>query len=98
MTIRLRAPSDEEKEELGRSARSRTLGAGRVRRARIVLHALECLNAPEIGARMDPCGATVRHWLKRFNARGLEGLEEEVRTGRPPTYSPSGGAPSPTWR
>src|SRR3712207_4872892 len=36
---------------------------------------------------MDLRGATVRHWLKRFNARGLEGLEEDVRTGRPPTYS-----------
>jgi transposase len=68
-------------------ARSRTLGAGRVRRARIVLHALEGLKAPEIGARMGLCGATVRHWLKRFNARGLDGLEEDVRTGRPPTYS-----------
>ncbi len=68
-------------------ARSRTLGAGRVRRARIVLHALEGLRAPEIGARMGLCEATVRHWLKRFNARGLDGLEEDVRTGRPPTYS-----------
>ena len=87
MTIRLRALSDEEREELGRIARSRTLGAGRVRRARIVLHALEGLRAPEIGARMGLCGATVRHWLKRFNARGLDGLEEDVRTGRPPTYS-----------
>jgi Homeodomain-like domain len=29
----------------------------------------------------------VRPWLKRFNARGLRGLEEDVRTGRPPTYS-----------
>jgi transposase len=87
MTIRLRAPSDEEREELGRRARSRTLGAGHVRRARIVMHALEGLKAPEIGARMDLCGATVRHWLKRFNARGLEGLEEDGRTGRPPTYS-----------
>jgi transposase len=36
---------------------------------------------------MGLCGATVRHWLKRFNARGLDGLEEDVRTGRPPTYS-----------
>jgi transposase len=63
------------------------LGAGLVRRARIVLHALEGLKAPEIGARMELCGATVRHWLKRFNARGLQGLEEDVRTGRPPTYS-----------
>jgi transposase len=58
-----------------------------VRRARIVLHALDGLRAPEISARMDLCGATVRHWLKRFNARGLPGLEEDVRSGRPPTYS-----------
>ena len=68
-------------------ARSRTWGAGLVRRAQLVLHALEGLKAPEIGARMGLCGATVRHWLKRFNARGLEGLAEDVRTGRPPTYS-----------
>src|ERR671938_510309 len=87
MTLRLRALSDEEREELERMARSRTRGAGLVRRARIVLHALEGLKAPEIGARMELCGATVRHWLKRFNARGLQGLEEDVRTGRPPTYS-----------
>ena len=50
------------------------------------MHALEGLEAPDIGA-WDLCGATVRHWLKRFNARGLEGLKEDVRTGRPPTYS-----------
>jgi transposase len=87
MTLRVRAVSDEEREALGRMARSRTLGAGLVRRARIVLSALEGLKAPEIGARMDLGGGTVRHWLKRFNARGLQGLEEDVRTGRPPTYS-----------
>jgi transposase len=87
MALRVRAVSDEEREQLGRRARSRTVGAGLVRRAQIVLHALEGLKAPEIGARMDLCGATVRHWLKRFNARGLHGLEEDVRSGRPPTYS-----------
>ena len=87
MTLRVRAVSDEEREKLERMARSRTVGAGLVRRARIVMHALEGLKAPEIGARMDLCEATVRHWLKRFNARGLQGLEEDVRTGRPPTYS-----------
>ena len=87
MALRVRAVSDEEGEELGRRARSRTLGVGLVRRAQIVLYALEGLKAPAISARMGLCGATVRHWLKRFNARGLEGLEEDVRTGRPPTYS-----------
>ncbi|MEK0084843.1 helix-turn-helix domain-containing protein [Benzoatithermus flavus] len=68
-------------------ARSRTLGAGLVRRAQIVLHGLEGLKVPGISARMDLCGATVRHWLERFDARGLSGLEEDVRSGRPPTYS-----------
>ena len=87
MTLRVRAVSDEEREKLERMTRSRTVGAGLVRRAQIITHALEGLKAPEIGARMDLCGATVRHWLKRFNARGLPGLEEDVRSGRPPTYS-----------
>jgi transposase len=87
MTIRARAVSDEERETLGRTARSRTVGAGLVRRAQIVVHALEGLRAPEIGARVGLGGVTVRHWLKRFNARGLRGLEEDVRAGRPPTYS-----------
>ena len=87
MTLRVRAVSEEEREELGRMARSRTLGAGLVRRAQIVLQALAGLKAPEIGARMNLGGVTVRHWLKRFNARGLQGLEEDVRSGRPPTYS-----------
>jgi transposase len=87
MTIRARAVSEEEREALTRLVRSRKCGAGRVRRAQIVIHALEGLSAPEIAARMELCGATVRFWLKRFNERGLQGLEEDMRSGRPPTYS-----------
>jgi transposase len=34
------------------------------------------------------CKASVRFWLKRFNARGLPGLKEAMRSGRPPTYTP----------
>jgi transposase len=87
MTIRVRVVSEEERRTLGQMARSHTLGAGLVRRAQIVLHALDGLKAPAISAHMGLCGATVRHWLKRFNARGLDGLKEDVRSGRPPTYS-----------
>ncbi len=88
MTIRVRAPTHDEAHELAQMARSRTLGAGLVRRAQIVQHAVqEGLSAPEIAARTGLCGATVRFWLKRFNARGLPGLEEDTRSGRPPTYS-----------
>src|SRR3954470_23338509 len=88
MTLRVRAFIGDEAEELARMVRSRTLGAGPVRRAQIVQHAVqEGLSAPEIAARMGLCGATVRFWLKRFNERGLRGLEEDMRSGRPPTYS-----------
>ena len=87
MTIGVRAVREEERRTLGQMARSHTLGAGLVRRAQIVLHALDGLKATEISVRMGLCGATVRHWLQRFNARGLPGLEEDVRSGRPPTYS-----------
>src|ERR671917_223138 len=97
MTIRVRALSSDEVEELARMARSRTLGAGLVRRAQIVQHAVQGglsapevaarLSAPEVAARMGLCGATVRFWLKRFNERGLHGSEEDMRSGRPPTYT-----------
>ena len=88
MTLRARALSDEEAHALAHMTRSRKLGAGLVRRAQIVQHAVaDGLSAPEIAAKMGLCGATVRFWLKRFNARGLVGLEEDMRSGRPPTYS-----------
>src|SRR3954454_20645345 len=87
MTIRVHALGEEEAAELARIARSRALGAGLVRRAQIVQHAADGLSAPEIAVRMGLCGATVRFWLKRFNERGLGGLEEDMRSGRPPVYS-----------
>jgi transposase len=87
MTLRLREVTDEERTEVQRITRSHTLGAALVRRGQMVVPALSGLTAEEIASRMDLCGNTVRHWLNRFNARGLKGLEEDVRTGRPPTYS-----------
>src|SRR3954454_15879008 len=79
--------NDHERAQVQRIARSHTLGAALVRRAQIVVHAMDGLKAEAIATRMGLCGNTVRHWLTRFNARGLDGLQEDVRTGRPPTYS-----------
>lgn len=87
MTIRVRVLNGDEVQGLARMTRSHKLGAGLVRRAQIVQHAVDGLSAPEIAARMDLCGVTVRFWLKRFNERGLLGLEEDMRSGCPPTYS-----------
>src|SRR3954462_10896291 len=64
MTLRVRDLHAGEAEELGRMTRSRTLGAGLVRRAQIVRHAVEGLSPPEIAARLDVCKASVRFWLK----------------------------------
>src|SRR3954454_14892936 len=66
MTLRVRDLHEGEAEELARITRSRTLGAGLVRRAQIVQHAVDGLSAPEIAAGLDLCEASVRFWLKRF--------------------------------
>ena len=87
MTLRVRNLAEGEAEDLVRMTRSRTLGAGLVRRAQIVQHAVEGLSPPEIAARLDVCKAMVRFWLKRFNTQGLPGLKEGMRSGRPPTYT-----------
>jgi transposase len=87
MTIRIRALSPEEQVELARVARSRTLCAGRVRRAQLVLLAVEGRKAAEIAESLGLHARTTRFWLKRFNAHGLAGLEESERPGRPPAYS-----------
>jgi hypothetical protein len=61
MTLRLREVTDDERAEVGRIARSHTLGAALVRRAQIVFHALGGLKAEEIASWMDLYGNTVRH-------------------------------------
>ena len=87
MTIRVRALGSEEQAELTRMARSRTLCAGRVKRAQLVLLAAEGRKAQEIAEGLRLHARTARFWLKRFNARGLAGLEESGRPGRPLVYS-----------
>jgi transposase len=84
MTIRVRTLSAEERAELTRMARSRTLCAGRVKRAQLVLLAVEGRKAAEIAEELRLHAKTARFWLKRFNAHGLA---ESERPGRPPVYS-----------
>ena len=60
MTLHARAVSEEEREALSRLERSRKRGAGLVRRAQIIVHALDRLSAPEIAAKMDQNGVVWR--------------------------------------
>jgi transposase len=71
-----------------RVAHSRTAEARVVERAQLIWHAGQGLSVPAIAGKLGLHEQTVRHWLKRFNARGLEGLHDQPRGGRPATYTP----------
>jgi transposase/DNA-binding transcriptional ArsR family regulator len=63
--------------------RSSTIPAGLARRARIVLLAAEGLTNVEIARRVGVSLPTVTSWRARYGERGLGGLVDERRRGRP---------------
>jgi len=81
-----------EKQELASIARKYTSAYYRVVRAKIVLMAAQGIDNDEIGRRLDLPRQIASKWRKRFFERGVEGLEDEPRQGRPPDFFPSGGS------
>ena len=75
--------SQEQRDDLERSARSRTLPVRLVERARIVLRAAVGWDNQEIAEELSLCRQTVGLWRQRFAVGGLRGLEDQPRTGRP---------------
>jgi transposase len=88
VALRIRDLTDEENEEIKRLAHSRTAPARLVERARMVWLASQSWRVAAIAAELRVHVDTVRHWLKRFNATGLAGLQDAPRSGRPATYTP----------
>ena len=88
MALRVRELTSEEATAIRRLAQARTEPARRVERARVVWLAAAGKRAPAIACEVGVCTATVRFWLKRFNARGIAGLEDDPRPGPKPTYTP----------
>ena len=86
--LALRALGEAVAAGLCRLARSRTAPARAVERARLVWRAHRGARVPAIAREVGVSEATVRLWLKRFNALGLDGLAAAARAGRPPTYTP----------
>jgi transposase len=80
--------SDDEREFLEARARRYTSPYRDVVRARIVLYAAEGLSNDSIAARLDTPRQVVSKWRKRFFEKGLAGLEDEPRGGRPPVFPP----------
>jgi transposase len=87
--LTLRPLTAEEAATIKRLAHSRTDPARAVERAQVIWRARQGARVPAIARALGVCEATVRTWLKRFNAAGLDGLADAARSGRPPTYTPA---------
>lgn len=86
--LKLRTLSASELKEIERRANARTLSAREVERARIIRDAHAGLSVSHIAKRLKRGRARVMAWITRFNAQGLDGLNDEPRSGRPATYTP----------
>ena len=74
---------DDEREVLERWARRPKSAQALALRCRIVLAAAEGEPSKEIAARLGCTRSTVGKWRGRFAARGLDGLHDEPRPGKP---------------
>ena len=86
--LTVRPLTEEEAVAVGRLARSRTSPARAVERARIVELAHRGWRVPAIAREVGVSEQTARRWLGRFGERGVAGLADAGRPGRPPTYTP----------
>lgn len=88
MALQLRTLSTEERSKIDRLTHAQTAPVRLARRAHIIALAAQGLTAPQIAQQLQISEKAVRQWLKRFEAAGLDGLEDAPRSGRPPTYRP----------
>jgi len=81
--VRARAPHDDgEARKIRRLAGARHAPADWIERAQIVTLSWDGLAVPAIAARAGCHANTVRRWLHRFNAAGLDGLGNRPGSGR----------------
>ena len=79
----------EQKQELQRWAQSRTLPAGDVFRARLLLALAEGITYREIARSMKTSTPTVARWKRRFEQDGMAGLEGRHRGSQPRAATPA---------
>ena len=78
--------SEQDRLTLTSWSRSRSIRAGYVERARIVLACAQPgAGTSSVAAAVGSTRPTVIKWRERFRAQGLAGLEDEPRPGRPKT-------------
>ena len=81
--------SAEQREELHGLAQSRSLHAGYVFRARVILALADGLTYREIERTLGASAPTVSKWKGRFQEHGLEGLQGQHQGSKPRRATPS---------
>jgi putative transposase len=75
--------SAQQRQQLESLASSRSLPAGLVMRARMILMSAAGINNQEIARQLRTTKATVGKWRRRFLERDVAGLHDDLRPGRP---------------
>ena len=75
--------TEEERDQLQSYVRSRSMPSGLCTRFRIILLAADGLGNKQISEKVGLSRVSVGKWRKRFSEKGLEGLHDELRRGRP---------------
>jgi transposase len=81
----VRPLTDADHEALTRGLRA--ADAFTLRRSQILLASARGEHVPAIARALGLDEQTVRLWLRRFNADGMDGLTDAPRSGRPPVYT-----------
>ena len=68
-------------------SRSTSMPHGLVQRARLILASAEGLSNQAVAERVGLTPNVVGKWRRRFREAGVTGLHDELRPGRPRTYS-----------
>jgi len=79
----------EQREELTRWLQSRTLPAGDVFRARLILALANGMTYKTIKRELHTTARTISRWKQRFEESGIEGLEAKHKGSKPRTATPS---------
>ena len=77
--------SEDEQQELERMSLSRSLPAGDVFRARLILMLAEGRSYSEVQERLNTTAPTISKWRKRFLERRIDGLVQERHPGQKPS-------------
>src|SRR5215218_10729574 len=85
--VRVVEVPEADRRELERRVRDKGLPAREVERARIVLLSAQGVPGKQIAARVGCAEPTVVMWRSRYAARGLAGLADAPRSGKPATIT-----------